>query len=67
MKDHKERNKNHVLEMPPFHTKMRLKSEPQKLIFLMAKGIEKNYTLNCSHKCPGTFPHSYTLLRRLVF
>ena len=33
----------------------------------MAKGIQKNYTLNCSHKCPCTFPHSYALLRHLVF
>ena len=46
---------------------MHLKSAPQKLNFLMAKGIQKNYTLNCSHKCPCTFPHSYALLRRLVF
>ena len=35
--------------------------------FLMAKSIQKCYTLNCSHKCPCTFPHSYALLRRLVF
>ena len=46
---------------------MRLKSAPQELNFLMAKGIQKCYTLNYSHKCPGTFPHSYVLLRRLVF
>ena len=65
MKENKERN--HVLEMPPSHAKMCLKSAPQKLIFLMAKGIQKSYTLNCSHKCPDTFPHSYALLRRLIF
>ena len=34
---------------------------------LMEKGIQKNYTLNCSHKCSCTFPHSYALLRHLVF
>ena len=37
------------------------------LNFLTAKGIQKLYTLNCSHKCPCTFPHSYELLRHLVF
>ena len=25
----------------------------------MAKSRQKSYTLNCSHKCPCTFPHSY--------
>ena len=60
-------SKNHVLQVPPSHAKMRLKSPPQKLKFLMAKDIQKNYTLNCSQKCPCTFPHSYALLRRLVF
>ena len=60
-------SKNHVLEVPPSHAKMRLKSAPQKVNFLMAKSIQKSYTLNCSHKCPCTFPHSYALLRRLVF
>ena len=33
----------------------------------MAKGIQKCYKLNCSRKCPCTFPHSYALLRHLVF
>ena len=71
MKDDKERNcfslKNHILEVPPSHAKIRLKSAPQKVNFLMAKSIQESYTLNSSHKCPCTFPHSYTLLRRLVF
>ena len=58
--------KNHVLEVRPSHAKMRLNT-PQKLNFLMAKGIQKCYTLNCSHKCPCTFPHSYALLRHLIF
>ena len=71
MKDDKERNyfslKNHVWKVPPSHAKMHLESAPQKVNFLMAKSIQKSYTLNCSHKCPCTFPHSYALLRRLVF
>ena len=58
-------SKNHVLQVS--HAQMRLKSAPQKLKFLMAKGIQKKYMLNCSHKCPCTFPHSYALLRCLVF
>ena len=41
-------SKNHVLEMPPSHAKMRLKTAPQKLNFLMAKGIQKSYALNDS-------------------
>ena len=60
-------SKNHVLEVPPSHAKMRLKRAPQKANFLMAKSIQKSYILNCSHKCPCTFPHSYALLRCLVF
>ena len=59
--------KKYVLEVPPSHAKMRLKSGPQKLNFLMAKGKQKSYTLNCSHKCPCTFLHSYALLRHLIF
>ena len=51
--------KNYLLEMPRSHAKMRLKSAPQKLNFLMAKAISKSYTLDCSCKCPCTFPHSY--------
>ena len=52
--------KNYLLEMSCFHAKMRLKSAPQKLNFLMAKAISKRCTLDCSCKCPCTFPHSYT-------
>ena len=33
--------KNHVLEVPLSHAKMRLKSAPQKVNFLMAKSIQK--------------------------
>ena len=51
--------KNYLLEMSRFHAKMRLKSAPQKLNFLMAKAISKSCTLDCSSKCPCTFPHSY--------
>ena len=51
--------KNYLLEMPRFHNKMRLKSAPQKLNFLMAKSISKRCTLGCGCKCPCTFPHSY--------
>ena len=32
-------SKNCILEMPPSHAKMRLKSGPQKLNFAMAKAI----------------------------
>ena len=52
-------SKNYLLEMSRFHAKMRLKSAPQKLNFLMAKAISKRCTLDCSCKCPCTFPHSY--------
>ena len=52
-------SKNYLLEMPRSHAKMRLKSAPQKLNFLMAKAISKSCTLDCSCKCPCTFPHSY--------
>ena len=52
-------SKNYLLEMPRSHAKMRLKSAPQKLNFLMAKAISKRCTLDCSCKCPCTFPHSY--------
>ena len=34
--------------MPRPQAKMRLKSAPQKLKFLMAKDISKRYTLDCS-------------------
>ena len=52
-------SKNYLLEMPCFHAKMRLKSAPQKLNFLMAKAISKSCTLDCSCKCPCMFAHSY--------
>ena len=52
-------SKNYHLKMPCFHAKMRLKSAPQKLNFLMAKAISKSCTLDCSCKCRCTFPHSY--------
>ena len=43
-------SKNYLLEMPCSYTKMRLKSAPQKLNFVMAKAISKIYTLDCSCK-----------------
>ena len=52
-------SKNYLLEMSRFHAKMRLKSAPQKLNFLMEKATSKSCTLDCSYKCPCTFPHSY--------
>ena len=52
--------KNYLLEMPRSHAKMRLKSAPKKLNFVITKVISKSYTLDCSCKCPCTFPHSYT-------
>ena len=51
-------SKNYLLEMPCSHIKMRLKSAPQKLNFVMVKAILKSYTLACSCKCPCMFPHS---------
>ena len=52
MKDYKEKS-NFILgtiflEMPLSHAKMRLKCSPQKLNFVIAKAISKNYTLDCS-------------------
>ena len=41
-------SKNCLLEMPRSHAKMRLKSEPQKLNFSIAKDISKSYTLDCT-------------------
>ena len=41
--------KNYLWEMSRFHAKMRLKSAPQKLNFLMARAISKSYTLDCSY------------------
>ena len=52
-------SKNYLLEMSPLHAKMYLKSAPQKLNILMEKAISKSFTLDCSCKCPCTFPHSY--------
>ena len=53
--------KNQLLEMSRFHAKMRLKNAPQKLKLLMLKAISKRCTLDCSCKCPYTFPHRYAL------
>ena len=52
-------SKNYLLEMLCSHVKMRLKSAPQKLNFVMAKAISKSYTLDCRCKYLCTFPHSY--------
>ena len=52
-------SKNYLLEMPCFCAKMRLKSAPHKLNFVMADAISRSYTLDCSYKCHCTFPHSY--------
>ena len=51
---------NYLLQMPRFYPKICLKSAPQKLDFLMTKAISKSCTLDCSCKCPYTFPHSYS-------
>ena len=51
---------NYLLQMPRFYAKMRLKSAPQKLDFLITKAISKSCTLDCSCKCPYTVPHSYS-------
>ena len=42
--------KNYLLEKARSHTKMRLKSTPQKLNVLTAKIISKSYTLDCCCK-----------------
>ena len=52
-------SKNYFLQMSLFHAKMRLKSAPQKINFLMEKATSKSCTLDCSYKCPCTFLHSY--------
>ena len=52
-------SKNYHLKMPRFHAKMRLKSAPQKLNFLMTKAMSKSCTLDCSSKYPGALLHSY--------
>ena len=48
-------SKNYLLEIARFDAKMRLKSAPQKLTFLMVKAISKSCTLDCSCKCPSSF------------
>ena len=48
-------SKNFLLEMPRSQSKMRLKSAPQKLNFVMAKAVSKSYTLDCRCRCPYTF------------
>ena len=50
-------SKNYLLETPCSHAKLPFKSAPQKLNFAMAKAISNSYTLDCSCKCPCTFPH----------
>ena len=59
MKDYKEKeqfhSKNCLLEMSRSHAKMRLKSAPQKLNIVMAKGISKSYTLDCSANALARF------------
>ena len=42
--DEQVHSKNYPLEMLRSHTKMHLKSAPQKLTFLMAKDLSKRYT-----------------------
>ena len=49
-------SENYHLEIPCSHAKMRLKSAPQKLNFLMTNTISKRCTLDCSCKFPCTFP-----------
>ena len=49
-------SKNYLLKMSRFHAKMRLKSAPQKLNFLMKKAKSKSCTLDCS--CEWHFPPS---------
>ena len=53
-------SKNYLVEVPRFYAKMRLKSQPKKLNFLMAKAISKSCTLDCNCKYPCTFSHSYS-------
>ena len=51
-------SKNYLLEMSRFHAKMRLKSVPQKLNFLVENAMSKSCKLDCSGKCPRTFSQS---------
>ena len=41
-------SKKYLLEMPPCHAKMLLKTATQKLNFVMARAISKSYTLDCN-------------------
>ena len=52
-------SKNYFLKVPCSHAKMRLKSAPQKLNFLLAKAVSKSYTLDYSCKCPCALPHKH--------
>ena len=52
-------SQNYLLEISRSHAKMRLKSAPQNLNFVMARPISKSFTLDWSWKCPCTFPHNY--------
>ena len=52
-------NKNYFLEMPRSHAKMRSKSAPQKLNFVIAKVVSKNFIHKISYKCPCTFKNSH--------
>ena len=47
-------SKNYLFDMHCSHAKMRLKSAPQKLNFVIAKAISKRHTLDCSWNYPGT-------------
>ena len=62
-------SKNCHFEMPCFHAKMRLKSAPQKLNFLMEKATPKSCTLDCSYKCALDVPaelHTVTQAHFLI-
>ena len=52
-------NKNYFLEMPRSHAKMRSKNAPQKLNFVIAKVVSKNFIHKISYKCPCTFKNSH--------
>ena len=41
-------SKNYLLEMHRSHAKMRLKSAPRKLNFIIAKAISKSYAIVCT-------------------
>ena len=56
----KKNSKNDILEMTCSETKMRFKRTPEKVNLVMGKTISKRCTLDCSCKCPCTFPHNYT-------